>query len=209
MGLRGSCCQAAQGCSLSSGVLARGPGQELVEHPERIDAGMARAEGGVGHPGLVDRLRRVASQDGHGLSVMCGGFSTDAQWSPSGPVRGRCGDSGAEVVPSVAHVAWDVSILSTLMRGYKVLSRHAWGGALYLLLLRREWLANLARSVLLRWHFAVAGLRGDGSLSSMTCSMMKSGRRAVAGWLMVVWAPAPALTLLLGNTGDLGLLLRR
>ncbi|OLQ08524.1 hypothetical protein AK812_SmicGene7941 [Symbiodinium microadriaticum] len=57
---------------------------EWLAHPSRRDAQVARAVGVQVTPDLVERVRKVSAlQDGHGLSVMCGGFSTDARWPAS------------------------------------------------------------------------------------------------------------------------------
>ena len=81
-----------------------------LAHPSRRDAQVARAVGVQVTPDLVERVRKVSAlQDGHGLSVMCGGFSTDARWSPAGPIRDSCRDCLGPQCPAIEHVGWHCS----------------------------------------------------------------------------------------------------
>ena len=55
----------------------------------------------------MQRLRRLcAGLSGDCIAVACGGFSTDARWTPRGPQRERCADCDRATVPSVEHIFW-------------------------------------------------------------------------------------------------------
>ena len=81
--------------------------KEWLGHPARIDSRLARASRVRASPALVVYLRRLAAKvDGHALSTMIGGLSTDARWSPAGPQRDHCAICSSHVTPSVEHVFW-------------------------------------------------------------------------------------------------------
>ncbi|CAE7276503.1 unnamed protein product [Symbiodinium sp. CCMP2592] len=74
----------------------------------RNDARDARSEGLQASNALVKRLRTIAGQvDGHGVSIMCGGFAPDARWTPAGPVRDMCYSCMQPVSPHTKHVLWN------------------------------------------------------------------------------------------------------
>ena len=82
--------------------------KEWLAHSTRRDADLARQEGILPDLRLLKRLRHLATKvDGHGVGVMCGGFSTDAKWSPMGAVRDMCHDCGRAVTPAVEHKMWE------------------------------------------------------------------------------------------------------
>ena len=72
---------------------------------DRKDARSARAEGLQIDKALLKRLRSWAGQtSGHAVSVMCGGFSPDAVWTPTGGVRGCCYSCNQAISPHTRHV---------------------------------------------------------------------------------------------------------
>ncbi|CAE7276521.1 unnamed protein product [Symbiodinium sp. CCMP2592] len=74
----------------------------------RNDARDARSEGLQASNALVKRLRTIAGQvDGHGVSIMCGGFAPDARWTPAGPVRDMCYSCMQSITPHTRHVLWN------------------------------------------------------------------------------------------------------
>ena len=74
----------------------------------RNDARDARNEGLIASSALIKRLRMIAGQvDGHGVSIMCGGFAPDARWTPAGPIRDMCHDCMQPIAPHTKHVMWD------------------------------------------------------------------------------------------------------
>ena len=86
-----------------------------LAHVSRRDCAIAPAAGLRVGPSLVRRLRALAQeQDGEGIAVMCGGASTDAKWTPSGPVLHVCHACREAVVPSFDHVFWRCSFFSPL-----------------------------------------------------------------------------------------------
>ena len=86
-----------------------------LAHRTRRDSAVARAAGLRVGPTLVRRLRALAqNQTGDGIAVMCGGASTDAKWTPSGPIFHVCHACGEATVPSLCHVFWSCSFFSPL-----------------------------------------------------------------------------------------------
>ena len=81
--------------------------REWLGHPTRIDSRLARASRVRASAELVAYLRRLAAKvDGHALSTMIGGLSTDARWCPAGPQRDHCAICLSHTTPSVEHVFW-------------------------------------------------------------------------------------------------------
>ena len=81
--------------------------KEWLGHPARRDSHLARSCRVRASPELVVYLRRLASKvDGHAISTMIGGLSTDARWCPAGPQRDHCAICHSHVTPSVEHVFW-------------------------------------------------------------------------------------------------------
>ena len=75
---------------------------------DRNDSRAARAEGLQIDEPLLKRLRSWARQTSrHGVSIMCGGFSPDAVWTPAGGVRGFCHSCSQAISPHTRHVMWE------------------------------------------------------------------------------------------------------
>ena len=75
---------------------------------DRNDSRAARAEGLQIDKPLLKRLRSWARQaSGHGVSVLTGGFSPDAVWTPAGGVRGFCYSCSQAITPHTRHVMWE------------------------------------------------------------------------------------------------------
>ena len=114
-------CQAGT-LSLRDPVQVRGRGLHslreswrLMQFRSRRDAEIAGAEGLVISRRLVTRLHKLAMKlPGHAVACMVGVCSTDARWSPSGPIRDRCELCGEAETPSLRHVMWMCSATAHL-----------------------------------------------------------------------------------------------
>ena len=85
------------------------------DSPSRRDSALARSISLQITIPLINKLRSLArKQNGDGLAVMCGGASTNAVWTPAGPIRHVCHLCNRSIVPSVSHIFWKCSFFSHL-----------------------------------------------------------------------------------------------